>query len=135
MEFVPSKFKARDVKEVVLAIKRYEKTDPKSLDILKSNLNGNSIKIEMLTVIKEGPSDKTEVNRVLVARKLKDYEFSSHTINDPIISDPINRFAIACKANLIALLPHRYPVVKKMFHHSISRDLTNRATIPVLALR
>jgi nucleotide-binding universal stress UspA family protein len=132
---VPSKFEARNIKRVVLAINGYEKVQPKSLDILKSILGDHAIEILILTVVNEKQTGKSEENRAMVAQELKNFKFSCHTTHDEDISESINRFAINCNADLIALLPHKYPVVKKLFHHSVSRDLASRAKIPVLALR
>ncbi len=132
---IPSNFDLHGIQKVVLALNGYELVNPPSLEILKYVLQKHEAEIEILTVLKEPMDSNSEENKKIVERELEGFNYHLHTSEDQDISESIKLFAKDCHADLIALLPHKYPLVKQMFHHSVSRDLATKSEIPVLALR
>ncbi len=132
---IPANYEPQTIKRVVLALNGYEKVIPKNFDLLKSVLRKHNAEVEILTVVQEKQTGNSEENRKIAVEELDRYKFTCHTGRDENISEGIQSFAKQHHADLIALLPHKYPVVKLMFHHSVSKDLATNSEIPVLALR
>ena len=88
-----------------------------------------------MTLVQENQTGESEGNRITAVNELDHFHFTTHTLRVKDIPSSISEFATENDSDLIVLLPHKYTVVKQMFHHSVSKELTSKTDIPVLALR
>lgn len=123
-------------KKIVLACDFEPRTDMNSLKTLSSfsKIFASSIVVLNVKQQQEGVSVDEAMSEIKMEDELHGiqhvYRFSEH--NDPVSG--IKRFVEEQGAEMVAVIPHRYSFIERIFHHSISKELAFHSKVPVLAL-
>jgi len=71
---------------------------------------------------------------IKLEERLKNVPHSWHFPSDGDVVHAISKTAKEISADWIAIVPHKRPWLKQLFHHSISNELAYNSNYPVLTL-
>jgi nucleotide-binding universal stress UspA family protein len=133
---VPVKAKFNRPKKIVLATDYDPTTNAKSFNALKRIKQIFNSKVFVVNVRnkKEGLGKENAVAEMKTESALKDkhhYYFYSEKTD---LVDGINDFVNAKKADMIAIIPHKYTFFNNLFHKSVSKRMAFHTKLPLLAL-
>ena len=133
---IPENVKYTKPEKIVLACDYDPRTDTHTLDALKALMKTFSSKVYVVNVKqkKESVSVDEAIAGVKLESKLNDVE---HVHYFPEKEDPvegINEFVKDKKADMVAIIPHRYNLLERLFHKSISKKMAFHTHVPMLAL-
>lgn len=133
---IPEKAKFKRPEKIVFACDYNSKTDLHILDILKDFAKDFSAKILVLNI--KGKDEATTAIEAAESFKIEqELENIEHLNYYPENEDPvdgINEFVEKNNAEVIAIIPHRYSLLERLFHKSISKKLAFHTHVPLLAL-
>lgn len=133
---VPEKVKYKDPQKVAFACDYDPKTDMHTLDPLKELLKLFGAKIYVVNIKheKEAVSLENAVAGMKLDNKLDDVEHLYYFPEKEDLVDGINEFVKKYDADMVAIVPHRYNLMERLFHKSISKKMAFHTHVPLLAL-
>ena len=136
MLVIPEKVKYSKPKKIVFACDYDSRTDTHTLDSLKGIMKTFNSKVYVVKVKqkKESVSVEEAIAGVKLENKLNDVEHIYYFPENEDLVEGINEFVESKKANMVAIIPHRYNLMERLFHRSISKKMAFHAHVPLLAL-
>lgn len=133
---IPEKAKYKKPKKIVFACDYDSRTDVHTLDALKELMKTFGSKIYVVNVKqkKESVSMEEAVAGVKLENKLNDVEHIYYFPEKEDLVEGINEFVQEHQADMVAIIPHRYSLMERLFHKSISKKMAFHTHIPLLAL-
>lgn len=133
---IPEDAKYKAPRTIVFACDYKPDTNLHSLDALKILIRALGAKIFVVNIKTEQdkPSLKEAVAGVKVENKLRDVEHTYYFPEKENLVDGINEFVKEQQADMVAIIPHHYSVIERLFHISISKKLAFHTHVPLLAL-
>lgn len=133
---IPAKAKFKHPKKIVLATDYDPTTNAKSFNALKKIKKAFNSKVFVVNVrnTKEGIGKENAVAEMKTESALKDrhhYYFYSEKAD---LVDGIKDFVQTKKADMIAIIPHKYTFFNNLFHRSVSKRMAFHTKLPLLAL-
>ncbi len=92
--------------------------------------------IHVLNVVREKQIVNAAESRVgiILEEQFKNFPHHWHFPNDGNVVHAISKTANEISADWIAVVPHKLPWFKQLFHHSVSNELAFSTNYPILAL-
>ncbi len=133
---IPEKATYKKPEKIVFACDYDPKTDVHTLDALKGLMKTFGSKIFVVNVKKKKESIPVEeaVARIKVESKLNDVEHVYYFPEKEDLVEAINEFVEDKQADMVAIIPHRYNLMERLFHKSISKEMAFHTHVPLLAL-
>jgi len=133
---IPEKAKYKKTKKIVFACDYDSRTDVHTLDALKELMKTFGSKIYVVNVKqkKESVSMEEAVAGVKLENKLNDVEHIYYFPEKEDLVEGINEFVQEHQADMVAIIPHHYSLMERLFHKSISKKMAFHTHIPLLAL-
>ena len=133
---IPEKAKYKKPEKVVFACDFDPRTDVHTLDDLKKLMKTFGSKIYVVNVKqkKESVSMEEAVAGVKLENKLNDVEHVYYFPEKENLVEGINEFVQEHQADMVAIIPHRYSLMDRLFHKSISKKMAFHTHVPLLAL-
>lgn len=122
--------------EVIVFATDYDpKINLQTIDTLKEFRNIFHSKIYVVNVKQKKESVAVkEVFSDTLENKLNDTEHVYYFAEKEDLAENINEFAKNHHADIIAIIPHHYNLMERLFHRSVSRKMAFHSSIPLLAL-
>lgn len=133
---IPEGVKYKHPKKIVLACDSDAQTDVHALDVLKALMKEFGSKIYVVNVKQKGEyvSMEKAAAELNLESKLNDVEHIYYFPEKEDLIDGINQFVQEQKADMVAIIPHRYKLMERLFHKSISKKMAFHSGVPLLAL-
>jgi nucleotide-binding universal stress UspA family protein len=133
---VPAKVSYRQPKQIVFATDYDRDTNMHTLDPLITLMKPFESKLYVINVKeKQEVSDIDEtIAGLRMETKLRDVEHIYHFPEKKDLVEGINEFVLSNKADMVAMVPHRYGLLEGLFHKSISKRVAFHTQVPMLAL-
>ena len=133
---IPEKAKYKKPKKIVFACDYDSRTDVHTLDALKELMKTFCSKIYVVNVKqkKESVSVEKAVAGVKLEGKLCDLQHIYYFLEKEDLIEGINEFVEDKQADMVAIIPHRYSLMERLFHKSISKKMAFHTRVPLLAL-
>ncbi len=130
---IPEAAKYRDPENVVYACDYDSKTEKHALDALKcfSRTFGSSIQVVSINREREMA---LQAKRASLVSELSESSLKFYFLEDDDIVGGINKFVVEHHADMVAMIPHRYKLLDRLFHKSISKKMAFHTNVPLLAL-
>lgn len=132
---LPETTQIKPFKKLVLAVDGTDEVDLSAISRLKELIHNQNVEVDILTVDSGSSLELTDRNRLIVCEALKGISHSCHGSKSQDVAGSIEEYSKGVGADMIVLMPHRYPFVKGLFHNSVSKNIANDAVLPILALR
>lgn len=122
--------------KIVLASDYDPRTNEHTLDALKGIAKKFNAEIYIVNVKpkKEAVSVEEAIAGVRLENKLEGVKHVYYFQESEDTIDGINRVVADLKADVIAMIPHRYNLIDRLFHRSISKQIAFHTQVPLLAL-
>ncbi len=133
---IPENAKYKKPEKIVFACDYDSRTDMHILKVLKDFIKGYGSQLYVLNVKQrnEPVSVEEAMLSMRVDNKLNDVEhFYCFPEKDDLV-EGINKFVEDHKADMVAIIPHRYSLMEYLFHKSISKKMAFHTHVPLLAL-
>ncbi len=132
---IPEGVKYRNPEKIVFACDYNPRTDLHTLDALKDFMKTFNSKIYVVNIKqkKESVSVEKEMETNLEG-KLCDVQHIYYFPEKEDLVEGINEFVKDKQADMVAIIPHRYNLVERLFHKSISKKMAFHTHVPLLAL-
>lgn len=128
---IPEHVKYKHPEKIVLACDYRPGTDMHHLDVLK--LFGSVVYV--VNVKQEGEPVTVDASvEERLENKLKGIEHFYYFPEKKDAVEAITEFAEGKHADMVAVIPHHYKLMERLFHRSISKKLAFHTRIPLLAL-
>lgn len=133
---IPEKAKYKKPEKIVFACDYDSRTDVHTLDALKKLMKTFGSKIYIVNVKQkmETVSMEEAVAGVKLENKLNDVEHIYYFPEKEDLVEGINEFVQEYQTDWIAIIPHRYSLMERLFHKSISKKMAFHTHVPLLAL-
>jgi nucleotide-binding universal stress UspA family protein len=135
---IPQGVNYNSPKKIVFACDYNAGTDAHIIDTLKSIIKDFKSKVFVLNIRNAGSAMDTTVDEAVAGIKieshLSDVEHEYYFAEGEDLVKGINQFVEDKQADIIAIVPHRYSLIERLFHKSISRKMAFHTHVPVLAL-
>jgi len=133
---IPEKVEYKNPEKIVFACDYDPRTDVHALDILKALMKTFDSKIYVVNVKqkKESVSVEEAIAGAKLESKLSDVEHIYYFSEKEDLVEGINEFVEDKHADMIAIIPHRYNLMDRLFHKSISKKMAFHTRVPLLAL-
>ncbi len=133
---IPEKVEYKNPEKIVFACDYDPRTDVHTLDTLKTLMKTFGSKIYVVNVKqkKESVSVEEAVAAVKLEGTLSDVEHIYYFPEKEDLVEGINEFVEDNHADMIAIIPHRYNIIERLFHKSISKKMAFHTRVPLLAL-
>jgi nucleotide-binding universal stress UspA family protein len=133
---IPEKIKYKKPEKIVFACDYNPTTDAHTLDSLKSFLKIFHSKIYVLNVKQKQESVLLEeaIAGVKLEGELRDAEHVYYFSEKENLVDGINEFVEQKHADMVVIIPHRYNLMERLFHKSISKKMAFHTHVPMLSL-
>ncbi len=133
---IPEDAVYQSLEKIVFACDYDPETDTRTLDALKALTKTFNSKIFVVNVKKK--SDTLPEAEILVGEKIeKKLHGIEHVFYFPENKDlveGINEFVENKNADMVAVIPHRYNAIERLFHKSISKKMAFHTRVPLLVL-
>jgi nucleotide-binding universal stress UspA family protein len=135
MLIIPSKASYKRPETIVFASDYDPKTNME-MNILKEFRNVFNSKIFVLNVKqkKESVSVEEAIAGVRLENKLNEIEHVYYFPEKEDLVEGINEFVKDHHADIVAIIPHHYSLLERLFHKSISKSMAFHTNVPLLAL-
>lgn len=130
---IPEKAEYKKPKKIVFACDYDSRTNINVLDVLKDFIKIFASKIFVLNVSQKKELVSVESGTKL-EHKLNDVEHIYYFPENEDVVDGINEFVLAHHADMVAIIPHRYNLIERLFHKSVSKKMAFHTHVPLLAL-
>jgi len=133
---IPEKAHYKKPEKIVFACDYNPKTDAHALDALKMVAKTIGSKIDVLNIKHEKSLVQVEeaVERTHIKNELNGIEHVHYFYEKNDLAEGINEFVKVHHADLVALIPHRYNLMERLFHKSISKKMVFHSHVPMLCL-
>lgn len=133
---IPENAKYKAPGNIVFACDYDPNTNLRSLDALKVLIRtfGSKIFIVNIKLQHDRPTLKEAVAGIKVEGKLNDVEHTYFFPEKEDLVDGINEFVEEQEADMVAIVPHHYNVIERLFHSSVSKKIAFHTRVPLLAL-
>lgn len=132
---IPEKAKYKKPKQIVFACDYDPRTDKHTLDALTDFMNVFGSKIYVLNIKQKKELISVEkVKGMKLESKRKNVEHIYYFPEKGNLAEGINEFVRDKKADMVAVIPHRYSLMERLFHKSISKQMAFHTKVPLLAL-
>lgn len=121
--------------KIVFACDYHPDTNPAALNALQEVVETFNSKIYVVNVKQKKESVKVE--KIIDWKKeerLCDIEHIYYFPEKEDLADGINEFVHDHKGDMLALIPHQYGILEKLFHRSITKKIAFHTQVPMLAL-
>ncbi len=133
---IPEKIKYKKPKKIVFACDFDYQKNSNTYEILKGFAKKFDSKISVLNVTENKQLETAE--ETLAGKKLEQslahIEHGYYFHENENLVEEINEFAADQKADIIAIVPHQYSFVEKLFHKSISKNLAFYTHVPLFVI-
>jgi nucleotide-binding universal stress UspA family protein len=132
---VPEKATFTGIKKIVFACDYDPYTDVNALNALKELVNSVDAELYVVNVQHENETaiPSGSIDRK-VERKLTNVQHIYSFPHNENVVEALNEFVDEHKADMLALIPHHYNLLDKMFHPSFTKKMAFRSHVPLLAL-
>jgi nucleotide-binding universal stress UspA family protein len=133
---IPENVHYRNPDKIVLASDLDPLKNTKILDRLKE-LVAQFKSVIYIVNVREGKGEVTVANaiaEVQLETKLKDVEHFYYYLENENPVDGINEFVKTKKADMVAIIPHHYTFLERLFHSSFSKKMAFHIHVPLLVL-
>jgi len=132
---VPEKIKYKSPEHIALA-SDYALINIDTLDVLKELIKSFDSKIYVVNIKqkKEEVSIERTVAEIKPERQLNGTEHFYYFPEHEDLVEGINEFVKTKKADIVAVIPHRYNLLDGLFHKSFSKKMAFHARVPLLVL-
>ena len=132
---IPEKVEYKNPEKIVFACDYDPRTDVHVLDALKDFMKTFNSKIYVLNVKQKKESVVVEkAMGIKLEGKLCDVQHVYYFPEKEDLVDGINEFVKDHDADMVAIIPHRYNLMERLFHKSISKKMAFHTHVPLLAL-
>ena len=133
---IPENVKYKKPEKIVFACDYDPRTDVHTLDALKALMKTFASKVYVVNVKnkKESVTVDEAIAGVNLENKLCDVQHVYYFPEKKDLVEGINEFVEDKKADLVAIIPHRYNLMESLFHKSISKKMAFHTHVPMLAL-
>lgn len=133
---IPENVKYKKPEKIVFACDYDPTTDVHTLDALKALMKTFASKVYVVNVKqkKESVTVDEAVAGVNLENKLSDVQHVYYFPEKEDLVEGINEFVENKKADMVAIIPHRYSLLERLFHKSISKKMAFHTHVPMLAL-
>lgn len=133
---IPENAKYKKPEKVVFACDYDPRTDVHTLDALKALMKTFASKVYVVNVKhkKESATVDEAVAGVRLENNLNDVEHVYYFPEKEDLVEGINKFVDDKKIDIVAIIPHRYSLLERLFHKSISKKMAFHTHVPMLAL-
>lgn len=132
---IPEKAEYKKPEKIVFACDYDPKTDIHTLDALKGFMKTFGSKIYVVNVKQKKESVTVEkVTETKLESKLCDVQHVYYFPEKEDLVEGINEFVEDHQADMVAIIPHRYNLMERLFHKSISKKMAFHTHVPLLAL-
>lgn len=133
---IPEKAKYKKPEKIVFACDYDPRTDVHTLDALKELMKTFNSKIYIVNVKRE--KEAVSVENAIAGSKLEgklcDVQHIYYFPEKDDLVEGINEFVENKQADMVAIIPHRYSLMDRLFHKSISKKMAFHTHVPLLAL-
>lgn len=132
---IPEKVKYKKPEKIVFACDYDPRTNMHALDTLKELVKNFGSKIYVVNV--KQPKEPVEVEKTMetkIENTFSDVEHMYYFPKNEDMVEGINKFVSGQQADMIAIIPHRYNMMERLFHKSISKKMAFHTHVPLLAL-
>jgi nucleotide-binding universal stress UspA family protein len=104
--------------------------------MIKKMADSFHLPVTLLSVDKGDEENEEQVtaNRTKLREALPGYDPAYEHISNPDIAAGIVEFALACPSPIVMLIGRKHSFLEGFFHESVTRQLVNRAPVPVLVI-
>ena len=132
---IPEKSAYKDPENVVLACDEKAGTNEHPINTLKNFLKPFRTSIHVLNI---RPVGDTAPEKDKMKKRLNDNLQGSHLFyhffeNENLV-ETLSEFVSEHHADMMAIIPHHYHILDRLFHKSVSREMAFTSGIPLLAL-
>lgn len=133
---IPEKVKYTRPEKIVFACDYDSGTGTKALDVLKDIVKVFNSRVYVVNIKqkKETVNVDEAVARVRLENKLNDVEHMYYFPEKEDLVEGINEFIKSKKADMVAIIPHHYSLMDRLFHRSISKKMAFHTNVPLIAL-
>ena len=133
---IPEKSIYKNPEKIVFAFDYDPRTDAHTLDALMELMKTFDSKIYIVNVKqkKELVSVEAAVTGLKLEGKLSNVEHVYYFPENKDLVEGINEFVQDKHADMVAVIPHRYNLLDRLFHTSISKKMAFHTYVPLLAL-
>ncbi len=133
---IPENTVYKKPEKIVFACDYDPGTDMYAIDALKTLMKtfGSKIYIVNVKKKKEYVSVEETMTEIKMENKLNDVEHLYYFSEKEDLAEGINEFVEEHYADMLAVIPHRYSLLERMFHRSVSKKLAFHTHVPLLAL-
>ena len=133
---IPEKSKYKTPKKIVFACDFEYQKNTNAYDTLKGFAEKFDSKIAILNITKNKELETAE--QTLAGKKLErsliDIEHDYFFHNNENLIEEINEFVTDQKADIVAVIPHKYNIFENLFHKSISKKLAFYTHVPLFVI-
>jgi nucleotide-binding universal stress UspA family protein len=132
---IPEEVKYKNPEKIVLACDYDPRTDLQTLNALKDLMKTFGSKIYVVNVKEK--KESLSMEKMLGTKlegKLCDVQHVYCFREKEDIVDGINEFVKGHNADMVAIIPHHYNLMERLFHKSISKKMAFHTHVPLLAL-
>ena len=133
---IPEKVTYKTPENIVLACDYDPRTDVNILNVLKDFLKPFGSRIYVINAKHQNEPvsvDETKVG-IQLEKELNDIEHFNYFLELDDIVSGINDFVESHNIDMIAIIPHRYSLMERLFHKSISKEMAFHTHVPLFAL-
>ena len=136
---VPPAYHIESISRVVVACDFSKVTEPESLQSLTALLDKKKFDLLVVNInnkaAKSGREAEETAKETVLYQTLKHYNPQYYFINQADIINGILQFAAEPDAQIVIALPHKYSFLQSLLHNSVSQQLLENTSIPVLLLK
>jgi nucleotide-binding universal stress UspA family protein len=132
---IPAEAKYTDFENVVMACDLDKETDKQAFESLKCFLKPFASTVHIVHVMEDKKmSDERQKTIAEIKELFVHQEVSFVTIDSKDLLEGLENYLKDAKADLVAVVPHKYYMLDRLFHKSISKKLAFHTRVPLLAL-
>lgn len=133
---IPAEASYKKPNKIVFACDYNPKVDIHTLDVLKHLTETFNSQLFIVNVKekKEAVTLEEKTTSVKIDAKLCDVKHVYYFPENRDLAAGINEFVELKHADMVAIIPHRYNMMERLFHESISKKMAYHTKVPLLAL-